>query len=124
MKAQEFRLGNLVNFTSVLGTHNGGEILAINSNSVSFKTVEIPIEKIKPIPLTEEWLLKFGFELDNRPSNINGRYYIHNEIFIEMERNFVMVDKYIISRCEYVHQLQNLYRSLTGQELTIKQLVT
>jgi len=67
-----------------------------------------------PIPLTEEWLLKFGF--DNKCyeviyDNTLGCY------------NFAVYnmggDKVVCASPEYVHQLQNLYFALSGEELTM-----
>jgi len=74
----------------------------------------------RPIPLTEEWLLKFGFEYRGghgykSPMGENFYFSIGNGFIHEMYRhtNFKGV--------KYVHQLQNLYFVLTGEELTIKQ---
>ena len=71
----------------------------------------------KAIPLTEEWLLRFGFvkklsnyELENfrfhvnKPSNYDG--------FLFCEGYSVITDK-----IHFVHQLQNLYFALTNKEL-------
>ena len=92
-----------------------------------------------PIPLTEEWLLKFGFYLDkNQWYNI--KYFTDcNESTEEMcitinlasnrcavfdaieETDIVNILSYPImtaKRIYYVHQLQNLYFALTGEELT------
>ena len=73
-------------------------------------------EEVKPIPLTEEWLERFGFEYSDLngdsglwkipPFQIYGKY---NQFIYEYALDV-----------NYVHQLQNLYFSLTGEELTIK----
>ena len=81
---------------------------------------------IKPIPLTEEWLLKFGWgadsDFDNTYINNVGLknevmfYDTDNKVFlIETERDTIE-----LSHIKHVHQLQNLYFALTGEELTIK----
>lgn len=80
-----------------------------------------------PIPLTEEWLLKFGFE-----DNSYARFYkyVDNEFYItvsfkdyahtQLSEHPVEVNDYSLPLdCKYVHQLQNLYFALTGEELTI-----
>jgi hypothetical protein len=83
-------------------------------------------EFIKPIALTEEWLLKFGFKpqternLDfnfpNQSDHIlsrngdDGWYYGFECYQVHLPPIYI----------HYVHQLQNLYFSLTGSELTIK----
>lgn len=80
-----------------------------------------------PIPLTEDWLRKFGFE-DN--SYAMFYKYVDNEFFItvsfkdyahtQLSEHPVEVNDYSLPLdCKYVHQLQNLYFALTGKELTI-----
>ena len=90
--------------------------------------------EVFPIPLTEEWLLKFGFKLDD------GDFYelsiIKNEqVDCELWARSCMGLKIQLATCtkvkdyeqtdvrfdyiKYVHQLQNLHFSLTGRELTV-----
>ena len=54
MKANEFRLGNLIK--------SENEVFPVTMNE--FRAFSFPgvINEYDPIPLTEEWLLKFGFE--------------------------------------------------------------
>lgn len=112
MKAQELRIGNFYD-------HNGFV------NEATPNTIEeVWIAErswVKPIPLTEEWLLKFGFlkDLENDIFlNINAYaflYWQNNRVeLLDNDNNFM------ISHCDYVHQLQNLYFALTGEELTFK----
>jgi hypothetical protein len=84
--------------------------------------------ELKQATLTEEWLSKFGFGYRNE----NGQKYYHiyserigNEIHIGMDDNkeFGLLDynaDYFGTDTDFVHQLQNLYFALTGEELTIK----
>ena len=71
---------------------------------------------INPIPLTEEWLIKFGFDyrFTKGKFNIitkgklgyeNGRTYFNSWVILEKQP-------------DYVHELQNLYYALTKEELT------
>jgi hypothetical protein len=87
------------------------------------------IDGIKPIPLTEEWLLKFGFEIDDvwisKIKNIEynrmiGIDLINNHIFLAQYDSHNKFRDVFISKCDYVHQLQNLYFALTGNELTMQ----
>lgn len=85
------------------------------------------IETIKPIPLTEEWLLKLGFEkrIVNH-FNIhlgNGKYFgieHYTPDGFEYLRWVLVGYEQTENIIRYVHQLQNLYFALTGTELTIK----
>lgn len=72
---------------------------------------------VEPIPLTEEWLERFGFENRNRDYfkgsfcvQYADRIFDHNNIFFfGYNGNSIEI--------KYVHQLQNLYFALTGEEL-------
>ena len=144
MDARELRIGNyiqyfgnvaqvegIVNESNGFGLQlNGGDFASINSNS------------LEPIPLTEEWLLKFGFtsegegceawlDLKNEIENnkVQLRTWINFECFQEYNGTaFFMLENYegddyttiIPRKFKYVHQLQNLYFALTREELTIK----
>jgi penicillin-binding protein-related factor A (putative recombinase) len=87
-------------------------------------------EKLQPIVLTSERLVKAGFEKSSVP--ISSKYYYkkesHKFIFIFVGEDGVYVsflDKNIQSTAEFflqvshLHQLQNLYFALTGEELPI-----
>jgi hypothetical protein len=118
MKANELRIGNWVRWNyeersegNVYPVEYGYELDDIKNNP----------NIVKPIPLTEEWLLKFGFEFDK------GCSYWKSEIELTkdtMEEYFTAFDCRGFGFCEkeikHVHQLQNLYFALTGEELTIK----
>ena len=80
------------------------------------------VNEYRGIPLTEEYLLKFGFYWDNKKvylckNEIPFRIrYSHNQITIFQHQKDVT-----ITSIEYVHQLQNIYFALTGKELEIKE---
>jgi hypothetical protein len=83
----------------------------------------------KPIPLIEEWLLKFGFELEYEmlyvKKTIGGRSMAFRKVNKAFYTNEPIKEFYrwdSVCDIEYVHQLQNLYFALTNQELTIKEL--
>jgi len=81
---------------------------------------------IQPIPLTEEWLVKFGFLKVNGYLANQGdiRYEINDKIestiYVSFGSNFVGNCDSGFAYVQNVHQLQNLYFALTGIELTIK----
>jgi hypothetical protein len=119
MKANDLRIGNLVN------TVLTNEIYAVDLWALSVikggnyqNSHDTNTKVFKPIELTKEWLLKFGFK------QILERVYIKNyhygyefgitNIFIIKNDNCFMRYKHI----QYVHQLQNLYFALTNEELS------
>ena len=81
------------------------------------------------IPLTEEWLIKFGFE--NKGHGSSDNIYYKQEEFLNWGHRVIMSDIAIVlqhgfmnqwselASLKYVHQLQNLYYSLCFEELTI-----
>ena len=112
MKTNELRIGNWV-----LSCSEGIE------TKVGMIAVGIDIH-FKPIPLTEEWLLNFGFE--KRIDCINSLYCIlAGRVLLEYDFRYNTIDMinrvnfHIDIHIQYVHQLQNLYFALTGEELTI-----
>ncbi len=112
MKATELRIGNWIN--------DGDGDFTVSRKTLAH--VETFPNKFKPIPLTEEWLVKLGFEKDEM-----GYYYIDDEIYSFVDREqkgFMLVIAYVEYKETYikhVHQLQNLYFALIGEELTIKE---
>jgi hypothetical protein len=96
------------------------------------------IEWFEPIPLTEEWLLKFGFkgekgiyhilicEEDKRINKKELRLDVDDDgWYVDIIEYDEQLDSEMysinISKIKHVHQLQNLYFTLTGQELEFKQ---
>ena len=70
MKASELRIGSWV-FSEETESN-----FVIDEHSFSAICVE-HIDAIKPIPLTEEWLKRFGFELQNLYFAITGEELIN-----------------------------------------------
>jgi hypothetical protein len=108
LSASELRLNNYV--------FDGGEVVMLKDNYTLFKAlVDLDRGKrIKPIPLTEEWLLNFGFK-----NNRLGLFDCFKEVeYIGFRIYFI---KKHLREVQYVNQLQNLYFVLMGTELIIKE---
>lgn len=90
------------------------------SNRILNSINDIDSDLAEPIPLTEELLLKCGFDENMVLSTIEGeiRYYGDGDINIGGEDSCTLGMVYI-AKCKYLHQLQNLYFALTGEELEI-----
>ncbi|AGO47465.1 hypothetical protein Phi19:3_gp061 [Cellulophaga phage phi19:3] len=84
------------------------------------------IDYLQPIPLTEEWLLKFGFVKNDWTDGGTIIYYgwQNGAVLLETDSNssfFILDGKHEeFNNIKHVHQLQNLYFALTGEELTTK----
>lgn len=116
MKTNELRLNNYVLETE--------QVVLLSTNYDLFKCLVNVDREIgyKPIPLTEEWLLKFGFKKVGINFELNSIviwYSSYEKCFVWRFMN-VGEDADRKVRLDYLHQLQNLYFALTGEELTIK----
>jgi len=121
------RIGNyvIINYgTDLVGYVNSisKDICSVKVDSAKLEATN-PYEYIQPIPLTEEWLVKFGYnKRSTYKKRINDKLYYTdkktgiNIIYIGRGYKFTSGRGLI----KYVHQLQNLYFALTGEELTIK----
>ena len=114
MEAKELMVGNIIEYNGKPHVWREGHYCE-----------EVLIRQIKPIPLTEEWLIKLGFVTDEDDEEA----YHNTVLYLERNNNkspFWGVWKGVESNIylrhiDYVHELQNLFHSLTGEELTIKE---
>jgi len=119
MKANELRIGNYVTGKSRLLKDVTLTVTEINETHVQAwekGPLGASDECLLPIPLTEEWLLKFGFIKMGGYAWYCRR--IGRQRFIEnhLTKGYFEVDNGS-KRIQFVHQLQNLYFALTGEEL-------
>lgn len=107
-----------------------GNYVKLFLNNSDYNVIQIRIDDLyyinqkngiyEPILLTEEWLEKFGFE-----RNENGLFKLFNQsevpILLNEDLNGWTCDgiNFSINNTQYVHQLQNLYFILTGEELKL-----
>ena len=124
MKVNELRIGNYILFDNDVY-----DVRGFVNERVKIHKKEVYIGQLfKPIPLTEEWLLNFGFEKHHQ-SFYNKTlcvreveylwfysiYPLKNSIIPLVNMSAQATGHYI----KYVHQLQNLYFALTGEELKL-----
>ncbi|PWN60875.1 hypothetical protein [Chryseobacterium viscerum] len=134
METNELRIGNYIldkkdeNIEYVYHIHDLGDIVLIN---------DLRPDACIPIPLTEKWLLKFGFESS---MGFEGQKYDPNDEFASqfvytLDSGISHLDftcrpskGWIIKlgdsdnelEIEFVHQFQNAFFALKGKELTFK----
>ena len=112
MKASELRIGNLLwdkedNYPIT--------VKSIDESINGFNKTYLDI--VQPIPLTEDWLLKFGF------SHSQKKYYYNGYFVCKINKAFNCLiyignnDYKQLNTVNYVHELQNLYFALVGEEL-------
>lgn len=116
MQANELRIGNHIllkdKVVKLCGVTDNGFYVYEDRNSV-FNL----IEKAKPIELTEEILLKCGFEFKPKGEEVYEQFWICNDFEIWQHSEGFCHDFLNGGDVNYLHQLQNLYFALTNEEL-------
>ena len=131
IKENELRLNNLVtdewydSFKTII------KVDSINEKGINLEIIddgnwaeiaqrwikpEYEFNSIFPIPLTEEWLIKFGVKLMPESEYTMNTYDIAGFKLWRTNGKFLFNDKIEI---KYVHQLQNIYFALTNKELEL-----
>lgn len=125
MKANELRIGNYITAFDL-----DGDYVEVGFLSTRLETIQgtyYKYSQCNPIPITEEWLKRFGLvskgikgikvfyirgmQCELNEDRVTCAFY-DNEYGAEPD---TIIHKY------YIHQLQNLYFALTGEELEIKE---
>jgi hypothetical protein len=129
LRIGNLRIGNLIQVDDITRV-----VLSIDKDGVLVEPLGEYVHLIdmdgmydlQPIPLTEEWLLKFGF------TSSNGWFELRcNKSFYSLDVNVLMEVSICVNNesmeyplyldhIKHVHQLQNLYYALTGEELTLR----
>lgn len=124
MKSNELRIGNLVNNLNSTYDIKPYDFEEVNQEGDMYWTIE-------PIPLTKEWLIRFGFEQQGSFFDVNG-HNIDMAISPTDAKFGVSIDEGLdyfyfeyersglgdqIVKINHVHTLQNLYFALTDEEL-------
>lgn len=136
MKEKELRIGNILHLSDEWYKqnpllYNTPKIITVDSidydsmiGTSMYFINGYDIRLLSTIPLTEEWLRNFGFEITyksdfrlkyDHPCNYIG-FDFSKTGDIEME-GFRFYGQYI--KIKYVHELQNLYYTLTKEELVL-----
>jgi hypothetical protein len=123
LEAEHLRIGNYldgrIGFVVVEEIRKDGCMVKIEGSRSSFIVGgEAPC--LTPIPLTEEWLVRFGFEkhktTDIYPTYAKGLINVNDGVVWVVNNGF-------LNHIKHVHQLQNLYFALTGRELTLNETI-
>ncbi len=130
IKRNELRLGNLIVRPPAVGVLT---VAMINSSDdiwfeeLPDNSFDLEEQEFEGISLNPEWLERMGFLRKDKSTRIGeGHYWLshHVEIVesITNEKGMLLfaTESSIGKPFHYVHQLQNLYFALTGEELTIK----
>lgn len=114
IQADELMIGNYV-----MDKYPSGKPFLHKLNEAGLANILIdPYDQkeISPIPITKQWLLDFGFEI--RQTN-GGFEEWKKEGFYLLDGRVPLISRKFPS-IEHIHQLQNLYFALTGEQLKKK----
>ena len=107
-KANELRVGNYFQWIEIASMGIGVDVIT-KDNHYTYEDFK------EPIPLTEDWLKRFGFDTDrvcwfldgvNLGDFADGFWFLPNG---SLTTRSIQI--------KYVHSIQNLYFALTGEEL-------
>jgi len=122
LKASELRIGNLLKLENknVLVRWVKPEKIDTIELGVNYPSAIVDLERLKPIPLTEEWLVKLGF-IENKKWFYKSNFllgYLSTDDNLQAEWKFGGTEGgWNLINIKYVHQLQNIYFALTSDEL-------
>lgn len=128
MELNEIRLGNKILHDGKVYYVDAKMMYAFFSGNLDYD-----ISKFDPIALTEEWLLKFGFQRHDEGSvsaqfsygtnPVTQDYLIYLKWIKDYENDYQLNGFPFYQNGHFeiktVHQLQNFFHSLTGEELEI-----
>lgn len=166
MEPKDLRIGNLIHLSKYIRGMKTpyGEFRVLTLSLFDFECLPVHVipaqaesfikeeySQIEPIPLTEDWLLKFGFEKIVNETYINGNQFTLQVTGERKSSGNIDIDEtwfdgigdlswlksggvktvcvnvlcrgnYVCNAAKHVHQLQNLFFALTGEELEIKKV--
>jgi len=116
MKATELRVGNYINEV-------GTGIIQVTPENILYLYKQYGItNKFDPIKLTKEWMVRFKFKqytpMQEPSTWFNMIKIMDKSLYSDGIYRWNGRENHVILR--YVHQLQNLYFALTGEELPTK----
>lgn len=119
MKASELRIGNWVEYNMPYPTPHWQ---VIEINYINGDYVE---SDHRGIPLTEDWLVKLGFDKVVDGNGIMELSIQQFDLRWTKDHGFRLGDmsdhcyeEWNFNHIKYIHQLQNVFFALTGEELT------
>jgi hypothetical protein len=129
MDVKELRIGNWIQsrgYERQVREVYTNRVLITKTPHLTLNYIEektgIHIKSIEPIPLTEEWLIKYGFKYDGHTyysKKIDKDTQFSIIVDIGREKGYLVNIGIKLIKLDYVHKLQNLYFELRDEELTM-----
>jgi hypothetical protein len=135
IKPNELRIGNLVKYLNIPypvyplkdGIVEVEEVLSDGVNRSQGDSTLYESENIEGIPLTTEWLGKLGCDVktydDEDGALVSLTGFFVTQPFYQEDHSLSISHAPKARRLKYVHEFQNYYHAVMGEELTIKETV-
>ncbi len=134
MKANELRIGNLIRYTNDedLNTSLRGTPLVVDIDTLTYIEIGDRPDFYEPIPVTIKILIKCGFvkrrdreylysiDLHKHISIVDGKDRFLAMLLQDAEFSGGELSVFCCNEIKYLHQLQNLIFSISGEELEVK----
>lgn len=133
IKVSDLRIGNIIHYTGKQENewNDEGDVVVMTIGSEKIETeyvhglssfIEPELDGFEPIPLTEDWLLQLGFSRSLLPFSegvYEGPIIDHRVEYNAGSFMYCLWSQHL-RNIDHVHQLQNLYHAITGEDLQIK----
>lgn len=146
MKAEELRIGNYIYPGNSVHENEIVTVIGIGTEELRFISKNIlgqeyraagTVATSRGIPITEDWLKNMGFIASQQKVSCDqtelsgGNEYVNNGecVIVNQDKFYFIRDEsensqdgstyYRYRQIDYVHQLQNIYFALDGQELIL-----
>lgn len=120
LKANELSINNLIRDGEIiLKVKEIKGAYIVTHQKGFFKSKLRRVEIFSGIKLNQDWLKKLGFESGFDSKNTVWYHSIHDNDFILDTSEFVSLAGVPEFEIKHVHQLQNIYRALTGFSLSL-----
>ena len=126
LKCTDLRIGNWIKYEDKLvQVVQLSSLMILCQRDENQFLVNCSPKVFQPIELTEEVLLKIGFEkfVKSFRMELSGcrlDYFIDKTLYIYKKHTNCCLIKDLEIKCEYIHQLQNSFFLLTGKELEVE----
>ena len=140
MQAKDLRIGNIVNLISrsgikgivtEIGSHENEPYIRCKDVNEGIYLNHNDTKLVQGVPISESWLIKFGFK-KKLLIDASGYYYTlefvkdkYCDLSISSgdKNGFIEITLFPYDKCfryKFVHELQNLFFAITGNELQLK----
>lgn len=116
IEEKEIRIGNWFHYDPIQWNYaaHSGDFKWSSSDWFALGESTLFLEDITPIPLTGKWLDKFKFR------KYNNIRFEHDMLPGDIVKGDVFYLANVVPEMKWVHQLQNAFYAITGEELEVK----